>query len=154
MRSLPNLIGQMSGPRTKPLSLGNNYLTADPVYEPNYWTYGYITHRIVGLSIQATLQFDYTVNWSFAGSFGFYKVTKSPENYLPSDSPESNNFTAITSGLGSEFTIENGEYLSISLNSSQLGRDADYAEVSLMIRDVLGNYSSSIGFYTLEIMAP
>ena len=130
MRALPNLSGQISGPRIKPKSLGSIYVSADPYYDPDFWINGYSTSRIIGVSSQVQLRFDVSVEWTDTnGSYAYYKVTNNQETYSPDTSPGTYGFTEIVDkGV---ITINNGQYLSVSLDSRQIGQGGDYAEFTL-----------------------
>lgn len=132
MRGFPNFRSFGFGPRIKPNNccpIANQYLYMDYYFDPDFWLNAYHTFRITGISSKIPIKFDFTIVFAAKGSKGYYKITNTQETYAANDTPANQGFSVITDKAVVD--INNGQYLSISLDSSLLGIDADYATLQI-----------------------
>jgi len=150
MRGVPNFRALGAGPRIKPLNccpLINTYLSVDPYLDPDFWTNAYSTVRFQGLSSKIPLLINYPSEF-YNESIVVYKITTIQETYFAYEDPINYGFSELIKN--SIIQINNGEYLSISFRSRNIGSSDDYAE--LIIKNNIN--STDIAYYTLELYAP
>lgn len=154
MRGVPNFRAAGAGPRIKPRTccpVASPYLYIDPYFDPDFWQNAYHTFQVRGISSKIPIQFSYPTEFAAKSSVAYYKITTTQETYAGNDSPDNQGFSEATKGM--IVNINNGEYLSVSLNSGLIGLDADYAIMEITINVPTGSVLV-LASYTLELYAP
>jgi hypothetical protein len=158
MRGIPSVRGLVSGPQIFPSPKGFSvYASIDPYYYPDYWTNGFAGFRITGISSKIQIRFDLTVPFSNNKTAGWFASRNYIEEWSLSTEPVSQGLDQIANG--SIFTVNNGDYLTFSLDSQLIGQDADYGVIAVRNYTALqysniGTQAATIATVTLELMPP